>query len=101
MTNDQEMDRQMADAERIRRAIREIAQRPKNVTLEEIQWVVNQLRAFETVAEPRKAKHGWLFRVGDASPFLVNSHNPGSKQVKEYSVKDFLSVMIEIGWYEE
>ncbi len=91
----------MADEEKIRRTIREIAQRPKNVTMQEIEWVVNQLKAYMNVAEPRKAKHGWLFRVGDAHPFMVNSHNPGSKQVKEYSVKDFLNVMIEIGWYEE
>jgi len=91
----------MADEARIREFIRELAQRPKNVTLEEIQWVVNQLSAFETVGTPRKTKHGWLFRVGNAHPFMVNSHNPGSKQVKAYSVKAFLEVMINIGWYEE
>jgi hypothetical protein len=41
-----------------------------------------------------------LFRV-DNQKFMVNAHNPGSKQVKGYSVDDFIDAMIELGWYEE
>ena len=32
---------------------------------------------------------------------MVNSHSPGSKQIKAYSVDDFVDAMIELGWYEE
>jgi hypothetical protein len=41
-----------------------------------------------------------FFRVGDQR-FMVNTHNPGSKQVKSYSVDDFIDAMIELGWYED
>jgi hypothetical protein len=71
----------------------------QNVTLDEIQWVVNQLQEHYATAV-RKARHGVLFRVGDQR-FMVNTHNPGSKQVKSYSVDDFIDAMIELGWYED
>jgi hypothetical protein len=51
-------------------------------------------------ARRREARHGVLFGVGN-SRFMVNCHNPGSKQVKKYSVDDFLEVMEELGLYEE
>lgn len=69
------------------------------MTLDEIEWVVNQLEQFHSVAS-RPARHGTLFRVEDQK-FMVNSHSPGSKQVKAYSVDDFVDAMIELGWYEE
>lgn len=62
-------------------------------------WVVNQLAQFHSTGS-RLARHGKLFRVGDQK-FMVNAHNPGSKQVKGYSVDDFIDAMIELGWYEE
>ena len=89
----------MADEARIKQVIREIAQRRKNVTLDEISWVVRNLGQFFEIAV-REARHGILFRVHNQR-FLVNTHNPGSKQVKAYSVDDFLDAMVEIGWFEE
>lgn len=89
----------MADVEEIRSRIREIAKRRKNVVFSDIEWVVKQLGEFLSVSS-RKAKHGTLFRVGDQR-FMVNSHNPGSKQIKPYSVDDFIQALTELGWYEE
>ena len=76
----------MADPEKIRQRIRDIAQRHTNVTVDEIEWVVNQLAPFYAV-NVRDARHGRLFRVGNRR-FMVNCHNPGSKQVKAYSVDE-------------
>lgn len=89
----------MADERRIMDTIRDIADRRNNVTLEEIEWVVNQLGQFYETGV-RKARHGFLFRVGGRR-FMVNSHNPGSKQVKSYSVDEFVDAMTDLGWYEE
>jgi hypothetical protein len=89
----------MESRERISEEIRDIAQRSKNVTLSDIERVVRKLEGqFPVVI--RQARHGVLFRVGDQR-FMVNPHNPGSKQVKEYSVHAFIDAMIELGLYEE
>ena len=88
----------MSEQERIRLRIAEIAARPKNVTFSEIEWVVNQLRAYHPVSA-RPATHGVLFQIVDQT-FMVCTHNPGSKQVKAYCVKDFINAMIELGWFE-
>ena len=48
----------------------------------------------------RKASHGFLFGVG-SERFMVNQHNRGNKQVKRYSVDDFIDAMTELGLYEE
>ncbi len=48
----------------------------------------------------RQARHGFLYRV-DNQRFMINSHNPGSKNVKQYSVDAFLDAMIELGLYDE
>jgi hypothetical protein len=89
----------MADLETIKEKIRNIAGRRKNVTFDEIKWVVNQLGQFYKVSS-RPARHGSLFTVGNQR-FMINSHNPGSKQVKPYSVDDFINAMIELGLCEE
>jgi len=89
----------MASLEEVRKRIREIASKPKNVTYGEIEWVVNQLRQFYDVKE-RQAKHGTLFRVGNQR-FMVSGHNPGNRQVKKYCVDDFVGAMVELGLYEE
>jgi hypothetical protein len=89
----------MASLEAIKEKIRDIAGRRRNVTFDEIQWVVNQLGQFYKVGS-RPARHGALFTVG-SQRFMVSSHNPGSKQVKSYSVDDFIDAMIELGLYEE
>jgi hypothetical protein len=89
----------MADLDTIKEKIRGIARRPKNVTFDEISWVVNQLGQFYEVGS-RFAKHGALFTV-ENQRFMVSPHNPGSKQVKAYSVAGFINAMIELGLYEE
>jgi hypothetical protein len=89
----------MEDWERIRAAIRDIAQRRNNVTLGEIEWVIARLGQHYDVGV-RQARHGILFRVGNQR-FMVNTHNPGSKQVKPYSVDGFIDAMTELGLYEE
>jgi hypothetical protein len=85
--------------ERVRKAINQIARRRSNVTLEEIEWVVEKL-AQQHTTRTRKARHGVLFGV-DNQRFMVNCHNPGSKQVKKYSVDAFIDAMTELGWYDE
>jgi len=77
----------------VREKIREIAQRPRNVTLNEIEWVIDRLAERYPVRIRRAG-------VGDRR-FILNVHNPGSKQVKPYSVHDFIDVMIDLGEYEE
>ncbi len=89
----------MADAKAIKKRISEIAQRRNSVTLSEIEWVVNQLQEYCSIAI-RPARHGKLFRVNQQR-FMINFHNPGSKHVKPYSVDDFIDAMIELGWYED
>jgi phage protein D len=88
----------MADERRIRSRIREIASRRKNVTLDELEWVVSQLAQFHVVKR-RAARHGMLIRIDDRR-FMVNAHHPGSKQVKGYSVDEFLDAMTDLGWFE-
>ena len=82
------------DESKIREKISQIAQRRRNVTFDDIHWVVKQIGG-EVV---RKTRHGYLFRVGSRR-FMVNAHHPGSKQVKAYSVDDFLDAMRDLGWY--
>lgn len=89
----------MASLERIKNAIRDIADRPKNVTVDEIEWVINQLGQFYRVSS-RTARHGKLFTVSNCR-FMVCLHNPGSKQVKSCYVGVFIDAMTELGLYEE
>ena len=89
----------MESEERLRTVIQDIAQRRNNVTLSEIEWVMEKLSAIYNVRR-RQARHGVLYGIGDRR-FMVNHHNPGSKQVKSYSVDEFVNVMTELGWYEE
>jgi hypothetical protein len=84
--------------ERVKKAIEDIARRRNNVTLNEIEWVVGKLAARFSIRR-RQARHGVLFGVGDQR-FMVNCHNPGSKQVKSYSVDEFINAMTELGLYE-
>jgi len=85
--------------ERVKQTIREIAKRRNNVTLSEIEWVVGKLSGTYSVRR-REARHGVLFGVG-SQRFMVNYHNPGNKQVKSYSVDEFIDAMTELGLYEE
>ena len=90
----------MAELEKIREMIVAIAQKPNNVTLAEIDWVVSQLQQHHGYSvNVRTTRHSLLYRVNDQR-FGVNIHNPGSKQVKTYSVKAFLEAMVELELYE-
>jgi hypothetical protein len=85
--------------ERIRKAIQQIAQNRSNVTMGEIEWVMEKLgQSYNTRRRP--ARHGVLFGI-ENHRFMVNEHNPGNKQVKSYSVDAFIDVMEQLGWYEE
>jgi hypothetical protein len=66
----------------VQEKIGEIAQRPKNVTLNEIEWDVERLSERYPV-RIRRATHGLLIGI-DIRRFMVNVHHPGSKQVKPY-----------------
>jgi hypothetical protein len=89
----------MADLQTIRGRIRDIAERRNNVALAEIEWVIRQLGKHGYTVGSADARHGKLFRVG-THRFMVNHHNPGSRQVKSYSVKDFINAMIDLGLYD-
>lgn len=85
--------------QRVRDSIRDIAQRRNNVMLGEIEWVMKKLsETYKTRQRP--ARHGILFGIENLR-FMVNCHNPGSKQVKSYSVDDFIDAMEDLGLYEE
>jgi hypothetical protein len=88
----------MHDIEKIKRTIIEIAQRPRNVTFSEIEWVVNHLESFFTV-KARPFDHGVIFRVHNQR-FTVCLHHRGSKQVKPCYVRKFIDAMTELGLYE-
>jgi hypothetical protein len=90
----------MANIEKVKATIAEIALRRKNVSPSDIEWVVNQLKALGLdVREPRRTRHGVLYFIGSVK-FHVCTHNPGSKQVKACYVDDFVDQMTELGLYE-
>ncbi len=92
----------MADIERVRQDIKDIANRPKAVRFEEIERIVNQLEALGHSVKSRTTKggHSWIFRVDDQL-FSISTHNPGSSQIKVAYVKAFLEAMINLGLYED
>lgn len=91
----------MSDTQRVKHRIREIAQSRRNVTLEDIEWVVGQLRTRHSVgSRDTKSGHGRIFRV-DNRIFHVCVHHKGSKQIKACYVDEFIDAMTDLGWYEE
>jgi hypothetical protein len=89
----------MATEDKIRQEIHAIAHRIKNVRLEEIDWVMNQLRSFGTVTV-KENDHQRMYSF-DGHRFGVCTHNPGSTQVKAAYVRGFLAAMADAGWYED
>jgi len=85
--------------ERLRRVIQDIAQRRNNVTLGEIEWVMEKLGATYKTRR-RDARHGVLFSI-EKHRFMVSEHNPGCKQVKSYCVDAFIDAMEDLGLYDE
>ena len=83
----------MSSTPKIQEKIAEIVGRPYNVRFEEIKWVLDRLDA-----KPRRAKHGWLFKI-QGHRIMINEHNNGKDTVPKYSVDEFRDLMIELGLY--
>ncbi len=90
----------MADIERIKRDIAEIAQRPRAVRFEEITRIVRQLKRIGWSTREHKGKETWIFYVG-GEKFTVCEHNPGRQHIKMAYVHNFLRAMINLELYEE
>ena len=90
----------MADVERVKREIREIAGRSKNVKIGEIQRIVRQLGELGFLTDSRDTAHGVMFQVG-AEIFHVCTHNRGSSQLKQVTVQEFLDRMANLGLLDE
>jgi hypothetical protein len=88
----------MSNHRMIRARIREIADRPKNVTLADIEWVMNQLEQFEPFKVVGNV-HRKAWSSQDVT-FSVCTHHKGRKQIKPIYVSHFLNAMMKIGWYE-
>ena len=87
----------MATKEKIKRAIQEIACRKKNIRLEEIEWVMNQLKAHGKVTE-RGNVHQRMYSF-DGHRFGICTHS--GKQLNPVYVDEFLSAMSDTGWFED
>ena len=90
----------MAELRKIKERIAEIAARRRNVTVGEIEWVVNQLKLHGHQIRIRDTTHMRMYRV-DSQRFGICCHHPGEKQIKACYVDEFISAMIELGLYEE
>lgn len=65
----------MANINKIKARIQEMARRPNNVELSEVEWVVKQLGAHDYRTSVRKNVHQVLFNV-NGRRFGACSHNP-------------------------
>jgi hypothetical protein len=68
----------MADLEKIKERIQDIAQRPKNVELSEIERVANNLESCGYDVKSKAARHGKLFQV-NGQTFMVNHHTGNNR----------------------
>jgi hypothetical protein len=93
----------MADIERIKRDIAQLASRRRAVRFEEIERLVRQLGLLDFKVEHRRTNETHLFRVAHVKRgtcrFGVCSHNSGRKHVKAAYVTVFLDAMAELGLY--
>lgn len=90
----------MADLERIKADITEIAHRRKTTTLSDIARIVRQLGLVGFVVNSRATRHGVLFTVGEEI-FQICGHNPGRAHIKPAYVDEFIDSMTNLGLYEE
>ncbi|MGA3023139.1 MAG: hypothetical protein ABSF98_00065 [Bryobacteraceae bacterium] len=90
----------MAELEKVRNRIREIAGRTRNVALSEIKEVLRELsqHGFTVYSWPAGG-HAEIFQVDDET-FSICTHHRGSKQLKACYVREFIRVMIKLGMYE-
>jgi hypothetical protein len=94
----------MADIEKIKGRIAELAARRKNVSDSEIEWVTNQLKQNGFSVRRRKTTHGILYGLTAAAGsvrFSVCPHHSGRKQLNPEYVDAFINAMITLGLYEE
>lgn len=88
----------MGTAGQIKASILDISNRPKNVTLADIEKVMNQLKQFETVeVSGNSFCKAWSFKNVS---FNVCICHRGGPHVKAVHVHEFLKAMNAIGWYE-
>lgn len=89
----------IAELNRIREAIREVATRKANVRLNELEDIVNRLGQIGYRVRIRQSTHGMLLAVDDKR---INAcfHNRGNSQLHPKYVRQFLGMMIELGLYE-
>lgn len=90
----------MADIERIRREIEELAGRQNSVEFSEVERIVTQLGQNGYEVESKAGRHSHLFRVAD-QPFTVCKHNPRRKELKKPYVRSFLKAMSALGLLDE
>jgi predicted RNA binding protein YcfA (HicA-like mRNA interferase family) len=89
----------MADIERLKTEIQELAGRIKSVRFAEIERIVNQLERLGFSVARRRTSDGWFFKVSGAR-FSVVVHNRGQSQLKSCYVREFLIAMMELDLYE-
>lgn len=90
----------MADLKRIKAFIQEIGcGNRKNVTADNIRWVVKHLGQNGYTVTERKGKEAILFRVNNRR-FGICDHNPGSKHIKPCYVDEFINAMFDLDLYE-
>lgn len=97
---DIERSEKKARLERIKEAIRDVADRPRSVALDELKRIVDQLQMAGYSARYRRGTKHWVFYVG-GEIITVSDHNPGSSQLKPVYVRKFLGAMIELGLLED
>lgn len=91
----------MASLDHVKKEIARIAERGRNnVTVSEIERVVNQLSSNGYTIDQRKTSHGVLFQI-NGQAFHVCTHHRGSSQVKACYVKDFIKAMIQLELYDD
>jgi 5-enolpyruvylshikimate-3-phosphate synthase len=90
----------MADLDRIKRDIKQIAQRQRGTRFREIKRVVDQLSEIGFTVSSRSANETHLFRVNDQL-WGVCTHNRGSQHVKSVYVRAFLLAMANLDLYDE
>ena len=86
----------MASDQKLREQIADIVSRPLNVRFEEIDRVLKLLGC----ANPRKTKHGWIYKIPGTFPLLLNEHNNGKEKLPRYCVIQFRNRMIDLNLLE-
>ena len=90
----------MADLKKVKAVIQGIARgNRKNVTADDIRWVVKHLGQHGYTVAERETKESILFRV-NGRRFGICDHHPGSRHIKRCYVDDFVDAMFDLDLYE-